>query len=362
TPELVALLTACLDKHPYERPDTKAAMLRLLGEEPAIRITGDVGWQEEGLPALPQQPGVTASQPVPPSGWGVPPLPRSAASAPQGPVVLQAAAETRKRQKTGGFSIMLAACVGVVALLSGLGLWAAGRYTSLDAQRASADGAVPQASLSPFDQSWAKEQNLWENPADTGKVAVPWGTTTDPQTPDVEPLRLSTEVPTISPPVPSTTSFVTSPQIPATTAPAVPTTTGAPSTPTPTAEPTPTPTPTAEPTPAPTATPTPSEPPTPTPTPSESATPSVTPSATPTPTATPTPPSKPTVKPTPAPSPPAASPSVEPSSQPSSPPPAASRPNPYTPQQVCGSGYYVQRSDSFSGGTTYQLYNASAGS
>ncbi|SPL95188.1 unnamed protein product [[Actinomadura] parvosata subsp. kistnae] len=35
--------------------------------------------------------------------------------------------------------------------------------------------------------------------------------------------------------------------------------------------------------------------------------------------------------------------------------------NPYTPTQVCGSGYSVQRSSSFSGGVTYQLWNNSTG-
>jgi hypothetical protein len=41
--------------------------------------------------------------------------------------------------------------------------------------------------------------------------------------------------------------------------------------------------------------------------------------------------------------------------------------NPYTPQRVCdaagkGTGFYVQRSSSFSGGVTYQLYSGATGS
>ncbi|WP_233509956.1 protein kinase domain-containing protein [Actinomadura craniellae] len=60
-----------------------------------------------------------------------------------------------------------------------------------------------------------------------------------------------------------------------------------------------------------------------------------------------------------------------PSRPPGSKPPAAPPPgtggtgggtqrtNPYTAQQVCGGGYYVQRSSAFSGGRTYQLYNTS---
>ncbi|MBX6385160.1 MAG: serine/threonine protein kinase, partial [Microbispora sp.] len=35
--------------------------------------------------------------------------------------------------------------------------------------------------------------------------------------------------------------------------------------------------------------------------------------------------------------------------------------NPYSPTQVCGSGYYVQRSSPLAGGTVYQLYNVSTG-
>jgi hypothetical protein len=39
--------------------------------------------------------------------------------------------------------------------------------------------------------------------------------------------------------------------------------------------------------------------------------------------------------------------------------PAEAATNPYTPQGVCGSGYYVQRSHALSGATVYQLYNGS---
>jgi hypothetical protein len=39
------------------------------------------------------------------------------------------------------------------------------------------------------------------------------------------------------------------------------------------------------------------------------------------------------------------------------PAPAQAATNPYTPQGVCGSGYYVQRSHALTGATVYQLYN-----
>ncbi|MGW3370327.1 serine/threonine protein kinase, partial [Streptosporangium canum] len=419
--ELAALLAACLDKNPHERPDTKAAMLRLLGEQSAVMITGDDTWQDEALPAVPQQP--APAQAPPPAGWGAPPLPRDTAPPAQATFVLRGAAQPGERPKRGGFSLVLAACVGVVALLSGLGLWAAGSYTSLgEAERAAANAAAaPHASLGLVDQGQQKPEqpqgdgqgigvgpDVGEEPPD--KVTVPWGATTDPQNPDVGPMQLDTGSPTV--PAPSMTSFVTPPAIPTNAPvppPAVPTTapttapaaTPSPSatatvtvTPTPSPSPTPprvdpTPVPTA--TPSPSASPTPSEPATPTPTPAPSEPATETPTAKPTPpAATPRPTAKPsethtatprptaTAKPTPKPSSP---PAVEPTQPPATtakptPPPATTKPapsptkssappaprsNPYTPQQACGSGYYVQRSASFPGGTTYQLYNTSTG-
>ncbi|MFC5752888.1 YncE family protein [Actinomadura rugatobispora] len=47
-----------------------------------------------------------------------------------------------------------------------------------------------------------------------------------------------------------------------------------------------------------------------------------------------------------------------PAPPPPPPPPPPPATNPYTPQQVCGSGYKVQRSSSFAGGHVYQLYSA----
>ncbi|MER5427451.1 serine/threonine protein kinase, partial [Streptosporangium roseum] len=416
-PELAALLASCLDKNPHARPDTKAAMLRLLGEQSAVLITGDDTWQDQALPAVPQQP--APAQAPPPAGWGAPPLPQDSAPPAQATFVLRGAAQSDERPKRGGFSLVLAVCVGVVALLSGLGLWAAGSYTSLgEAERAAANAAAaPHASLGLVDQGQqgpGQPQGdgqgigvgdgvgvgVGEEPPD--KVTVPWGATTDPQNPDVAPMQLNTGSPTV--PAPSMTSFVTPPAIP-TNAPVPPTAvptappaaTPSPSatatvTVTPTPSPTPTP-PRVDPTPAPTATPTPSEPPTPTPTPAPSEPATETPTAKPTPpteaprptpkpsatqtaTAKPTPPAttpKPTATAKPTPKPSSTPPVVEPTQPPAptvkptpppattkptqsptkSAPPAAARSNPYTPQQACGSGYYVQRSASFPGGTTY---------
>ncbi|MFJ2034399.1 serine/threonine protein kinase, partial [Streptosporangium sp. NPDC087985] len=361
-PELTALLAACLDKRPHGRPDTKTAMLRLLGEESAIMITGD-----HALPDVPRHPAPVPPQTAAPSGWGAPPLPQDAAPPAQTPSVLQGPAQLRERpKKGGGLTLVLAACVGVVALLSGLGVWAAGSYGSLGTtERAAANGMAPHASLGLVGQSQDAPpgdgggngggQGIGNDPVD--KVTVPWGATADPRVPDVGPLQLTTETPTV--PVPSLSSLVAPPPIPASIAPPVPgptraptaaATTDAPSKPTPTVPATPAPTPPAavKPTPIPTPTvppaPVPSRPPT-----LPAPTPTAVPTATARPTVAPTPPSAVTVKPTPTP-------------QPSSPAPPASRPNLYSPQQVCGSGYYVQRSAPFSGGTVYQLYNTSTGS
>ncbi|MEV4752560.1 serine/threonine protein kinase, partial [Streptosporangium sp. NPDC049248] len=374
TPELVALLTACLDKHPYERPDTKAAMLRLLGQESAA-LTPDEG--DRTADSGPERnspdgavPAAVADAPARPR-WGPPVLPGS--TPPAGAVAPPDAAPIRERQKAGGFPLILAACVGVVALLSGLGLWAVESYTSLGPMgRTAAGGEVSNVlsaspgqgrGLPPGDGQGGEDMSA-------GKVTVPWGTTTEPQVPDVRPLRLNIEDPAATSPAPAPTSPVTPPSIPlpalpATTAPAAPRKADPKAPPTarpkktsgntraakPTAEPT------AKPAPRPTTT-------------TRKASPTQKPSQTPTST-------KPSQEPT------SAKPSQEPtkpsqaptSTKPSQPAkaaqttapapkstPPASRPNPYTPQQVCGSGYYVQRSDSFSGGTTYQLYNASAGS
>ncbi|GAA3114994.1 protein kinase domain-containing protein [Streptosporangium carneum] len=447
-PALTSLLISCLDKQPQGRPDTKAAMLQLLGDQPAIRITGD------NLPqAVPQQPDAAVPQPAAPSGWGAPPLPRESAPSAQAPIVLQVTASGEKR-RVGGVPVMLAASVGVVGLLAGLGLWAAGNYTSLNnVEQASANGAanrplelVEQSQERGQDPTQGGGQGTGQDPQDPeGKVTVPWGTTPDPQVPDVGPLRLATDGPTVEPPVPTLTSFASPPAVvptvPApTAAPVVPTAVPTPeasaqASHTPTGKPTgkPSQIPTVEPTPAHTPTPTvtvtvtptasPSASPTastgnspspsqsrapasstPSPTATSAASPAVKPTETPKPTeaAKPTASAKPTeaARPTPAPTrtarptptvtvrptgetptwPPTSRPTAKPTNEvsaapvtarpttqaPTQPPtgrptPPPQRANPYTPQRVCGAGFYVQRSASFNGGTTYQLYNSSSG-
>ena len=435
--ELRPLLASCLDGRALERPDAKTAMLRLLGEPEAPEtaplpgvVTGpaippspgvvsgvsgtasDAG-TEIGTPSVGGQarpgtgntgntgntgkndasrgervPGAAVPRQVEPatSVWGAPQLPQAASAAPGSPDPAPAKA-VRDRPRTGNFSMALAACVGVIVLLSGLGIWAAGRYTALSEQRASADGAIPEVSLGLVDRSRNEPQgqdpvrNTGENP--TGKVTVPWGTTPEPEVGEVRPLQLPSDVPTELPQVPDIGMYTNPPPVPtaplteAPNVPGVPTATaGGPSeSSAPAARPTPTPTPTptltVEPEGAPSGTPTPGPEgaPTPTPTPGPEGAPSGTPTPTPAPAGTPTP-TRPAAKPTSSQALPSWRPphTARPSwtsrpswtfspSRPSSSAPVR-RANPYTPEKVCGPGFLVQRRSPFTGGTVYLLFNA----
>ncbi|MFF0307940.1 serine/threonine protein kinase [Streptosporangium sp. NPDC004379] len=466
--DLAGLLAVCLSKRPQERPDTKAAMLRLLGEQQVPQITGDDWLPEAPQAPVPGRPEATLPQPAVPSGWGAPPLPSDPPPPdPQGPVVMQLAPEPEKRPRNGKLSVALAACVGGAVLLSGAGIWAAGQYTSLGStEQVAAQGGDGHSGLSRVAQGNGQGQSQDQGQGDggggdtggygdqggigdqpTAKVTVPWNATVDPQVPDVSPMKLATETP-LPPPIPSITAYPTAPPVPVPTAPAQPTAQPtAPAQPTaqptdgngngnghgrgrnhnkPEVDPTPAPTPppsgpaTPQPTdggsPAPTApeTPQPSGPATPVPTAPTTPQPSVSPTwiPTPVPTATatraprpthtprptwsqrptrtaepkptrtwsprptsspkptrtvePTQPPKPTWSPKPTrtavptviPPAPTSRPST---SAPERPTPPPTRTNPYSPEKVCGAGFYVQRSVPFAGGTAYQLYNSSNG-
>ncbi|MEU3165256.1 serine/threonine protein kinase [Streptosporangium sp. NPDC006930] len=439
--ELRPLLASCLDGRARERPDAKAAMLRLLGEPevpdapaplpdiatgpatppppgPVSGVLGlpgvpgtasdigtEIGAPGIGVGARPgtgitgeddssrgeKVPGAAAPRQVEPatSVWGAPQLPQVASAAPGASDPAPAKA-VKDRPRTGNFSMALAACVGVIVLLSGLGIWAAGRYTALSEQRASADGALPEVSLGLVDRSRNEPQgqdpvqNTGENPS--GKVTVPWGTTPEPEVAEVGPLQLPSDAPAEPPQVPDIGMYTNPPPVPTaplTEAPNVPgvpsPTAGLPSeaeTSAPAAQPTPAPTPTpsltVEPEGPPTGTPTPE--PSPTPTPAPPGTPEPTPTA---PQATPTlTPTHPAARPTSSPTPPSRKPShtarpswtfrpsqtARPSWTFSPPSPSSSAParraNPHTPEKVCGPGFVVQRQSPFTGGTVYQLFNA----
>ncbi|WP_327585507.1 hypothetical protein OHA25_59355 [Nonomuraea sp. NBC_00507] len=256
-----------------------------------------------------------------------------------------------------GFPMALVAGVGVVVLLSVLGLWGANRYVELQpvnpasAAQANADQVpVPAGtSAAPVPQgSYPVGGDPQQAQTD---VPVPWGTTGTPDDSGIGPMILPTD--SASPPVPELTTMPTTPA-PVPTQP-IPTTqptatSSAPAQATPTKKrknsPTATVTKTVEPSKTPTKEPTPTEEPEPTPT-------KTTAKPTPTKTAAKPTPTKTTAKPTPTKT--TAKPTPTKTTQP---PPAK---NPYTPQQVCGSGFSIQRSKAFTGGTTFQLWNNSTG-
>ncbi|MFF4123978.1 protein kinase [Microbispora rosea] len=471
-----------LAKEPGQRPTAYTAMLQLLGGGAAgAQPAPGPGATVVLPPAQPSQPPV-GGIPVPPGPqqasvpqqtWGPPPVPQQPQQAsgaswqppampqeqPQqqtwGPPTTQGKVETVKRRP---FPVGLAAAVGAVVLLSGVGLWGAGHYSQVQLSPAAAERAAGQHGNGG--RVLADGGNA--NGGDTGggttgggttgggtggggqaptaapQVTVPWALSSeDPDSP-VQPLVLPSEWPTDAPVTPELTSVPTpGPIVPVPTQPVVPppaqppgqttqptarvTTTAtvtAPPSPVPT-QPTPEPPPTQSPSPAatdrqeqvPSPQPTesseeptgkPTEKPTdkpverpswvpswvpterparrhtrrPTEEPTASAQPS-TPAAKPT-TATPapsTPVAKPTTvapKPTPKPTTVAPKPTPKPTTVAPKPTTVAPKPtpkpttaapvrNPYSPVQVCGAGFSVQRSSALAGGTTYQLYNPGTG-
>lgn len=403
---------SCLAKVPSRRPTAQGAMLWLLGEEKA-------GPPAPAIPAAPvpgNRPAVNAAQPqggepvwaVPaapqaPSTqvWGAPALPSEetgphARSLPAGQVPPPA---VQPRKKTGAhFPVGLVAGVGVVIGLSGLGLWGAGHYAgNQQIGRVAAEGQVTGVPVPPADPG--NVGAVGGTTAPRPQVTVPWATSPGPQETGVYPMRLSTAdpsigVPTLSPgplftpPIPTSLPTQTA-TLSATPAPTVTVTKTPEPTVTPSAEPTPsgpsqTPEPSGTGSPTPEATPSGGVTPTPTPSPTQQ---NLLPTATPIPTHSPTPTVRPTTSGPATPRPSAPKPTVTRTVVPSptrtagplprptvtrtvAPRPIVPKPtssNPYTPQRVCdaagkGTGFYVQRSSSFSGGVTYQLYSGATGS
>ncbi|GAB2916196.1 protein kinase [Nonomuraea fastidiosa] len=246
-----------------------------------------------------------------------------------------------------GLPLGLIAGVATVALVSAVGLWGANRYVrlqqvdpSLVAQQANSD-AIPTPTATttpPAPQSTGGPGN----PQATAEATVPWAASGDPN--DVGPLVLPTEWSSATPDVPELTSAPTTPAplpsqpVTIPTQPPVTVTQRAQPTKkrtaTQTAKPRATVTKTVQPTPTKTVTQTPTKTPTRKP---------VQPTRQPEPEPEPT---RTTAKPAP----------TKTTAKPSTP-----VKNPYTATQVCGSGFSVQRSISFSGGVTYQLWNNSTG-
>ncbi|SDK23859.1 Serine/threonine protein kinase [Nonomuraea maritima] len=236
-----------------------------------------------------------------------------------------------------GFPMMVVAGVGVVALVAAVGLWGANRYVELNQVNSASvaqPGTTPVPMPTPTGPQGADQAG---DPRTQPEADVPWATNDQ----SVGPMQLPSEWTSASPTVPELTTVPTVPVVP--TQPVVVPTSRPTATGKRTASPRKTPTPSRKPQ----ATRT-SARPTPTRT-SAKPTPTRT-SARPTPTRTsarPTP-TRTTAAPTPTKS--SAKPTV-----------AAQAQNPYTPTAACGSGFVVQRSSSFAGGVTYQLWNDSTG-
>ncbi|MEU1387770.1 MULTISPECIES: hypothetical protein [unclassified Nonomuraea] len=403
---LLGVVSAALSKDARRRPTTYAALLRLLGgpaEEAEVTAklpppgphaqppafgsprVPQMGAPQMGAPPMGDAPleGVPVQPPMPPQPqpqqaqprqmWEPPRLQQPVRESQQRPPVWQASvmnpASTRRR-----FPVGLAASVAALLVLTGVGLWGASRYT--DTRQISSVGVAADGKATLGSAGWAGATgNGSADPGDAKvpqqgdpgadqqhpDVSVPWATPSDADSYGVGPLILPTEEPsgvpsaplysTVPKPSPPATQPVTAPQ-PTSPQP----TTAAPTTAQPRSPQT-TRTVTATPTSKSTRTPERSEEPTPTPTPKKSTEP-------PTPT-----PKKSTEPPSPAPTRSTQAPPREPTTQAPAPeptrsadPPAAQpqpeAKNPYTPTQVCGSGFYVQRSQPFNGGETFQLYNS----
>ncbi|MFC4120074.1 protein kinase domain-containing protein [Nonomuraea zeae] len=379
---LRGVVLAALSKDADQRPTTYAAMLRLLGgqglepevtaklppagvpapprmyDPPALLPAGG-GEPLEGVPVQPPPPPL----PPPAQSWGPPQPPMQE---PPRPKVWQAqvAGTPAPRRK---FPVGLAASVAALMVLSGVGLWGASRYT--DAQRinsvgVAADGKATDDAPEPAGVGKSAVTNLHDGTVPQlsdpngdqpqPEVTVPWATSPSADPYDVSPLILPTDERSSVPTPPVYSTVPTPSPLPTQPVPTPQATTTAPKTPqatatqakTPQATKTVTEKATEKPTEKSTKTPEQSQEPTPTPA-----------KSTETPPPTPTP-AKTTQAPAPAPTTEAPAPAPAPTKTAAPPPPQPEPKNPYTPAQVCGSGFYVQRSQSFNGGETFQLYNS----
>ncbi|MEV4168422.1 protein kinase [Nonomuraea sp. NPDC049709] len=348
---------APMDRHPVQPAPVQPAPV-----PPGPMDPGPIGAVPmEPMAQAPMDQGPMGHGPAGPAGpayepqmWGPPPGPaQQGPPQPPAPPAVPGQGDGRERRP---FPVGLVAGLTAVVLLSGLGVWGASQYSgkvkfapiAAATQEATGGGAFSALSQGEGAVTGAPTQPQAE-------MTAPWVDTASPDESGVGPMMLPTEDPTGSPTVPVLTTVPT--PGPISTQPV----------PLPTAQPTGTqqPQPSAKPTksPKPKATVTKTVPHSRRPTPSPTRTteePAPTPTRTtsrPAPTRTtqepkPTP-TKTTQKPTPTRT------TQKPTPTKTTPPPV--KKNPYTAAQVCGGGFVVQRSSSFTGGTTYQLWNNSTG-
>ncbi|MEV0591881.1 serine/threonine protein kinase [Nonomuraea cavernae] len=336
-----------------------------------------------GLPVPPPAP-LVPQQADGSTKWGPPPPPTEPQQqywSPREPVRAHNDSPTRK------FPIGLVAATAAVALVSALGLWGASQYApEQTVQSASASGDQTPAPGSVSNEQGSADtpvappqQQQQQRSSGQPEVTVPWAKTPEPQATGVLPFEMPRDDPSsIAVPELSTvpSALPTQPTVPQAIAQPTVTVTATPSqedddqrgrgnrkSPDPQATQTGQPTPNPSGSPQPQATVTVTVTPTMTPTPTPEALRPTT--QAPTPTERPTTSTMPTTTAQPS-TPPSASTQPTATSRPSTsaPKPTATQTfatNPYTPVQVCGNGFAVQRSTQFAGGVTYQLYNGGTG-
>ncbi|MGP4100771.1 protein kinase domain-containing protein [Nonomuraea sp. KM90] len=307
----------------------------------------------------------TAGPAYEPQMWGPPPGPaQQGPPQPPAPPAVPGQGDGRERRP---FPVGLVAGLTAVVLLSGLGVWGASQYSGkvkFAPIAAATREATGGGAFSALNQGEGAVTGAPTQPQP--EMTAPWVDTAAPDESGVGPMTLPTEDPTGSPTVPVLTTVPTPGPISTQPVPlptAQPTGTQQPQ---PSAKPTKSPKPKAtvtktvphsrRPTPSPTRT---TEEPAPTPTRTTSR-PAPTrttqePKPTPTKTTQKPAPTKTTQKPTPTRT------TQKPTPTPTRTTPPPVKKNPYTAAQVCGGGFVVQRSSSFTGGTTYQLWNNSTG-
>ncbi|GAB3152212.1 serine/threonine protein kinase [Microbispora hainanensis] len=275
-----------LAKEPGQRPTAYTAMLQLLGggaagaqpvpapgatvvlpPQPAQPPVGGVpvppAPQQTPGPQqapVPQQGPVSQQAPVSQQTWGPPPVPQQASTAswqppailqeqPQqqtwGPPTTQGQVETAKRRP---FPVGLAAAVGAVVLLSGVGLWGAGHYSKVQLSPAAAEraagghgnggraladggnadggdtgGGTTGGGTTGGGTTGGGAGGGGQAPTAAPQVTVPWALSSDDPDSPVQPLVLPSEWPTDSPVTPELTSVPTpGPIVPVPTQPVVP--------------------------------------------------------------------------------------------------------------------------------------------
>ncbi|MGI5283950.1 protein kinase domain-containing protein [Nonomuraea polychroma] len=386
------VVLAGLAKEVAGRPTTYTALLRLLGDanapmpgpaQPGPMDQGPIGAVPIG--AVPIGPGPVGRGPAElgpvgqapaesapmaqapvehgygPQIWGPPPGPgQQHRPQPQASPVVPRQGDGQARRP---FPVGVVAGLTAVVLLSGLGVWGASQYTGkvrFSPIAAATGEATGGDAFSALGRDAVTSLPTQPQP----EVTAPWGTTPSPGESGVGPMLLPTEDPTSSPEVPVPTTVPT--LGPISTQP-VPVPTGQP-TGTQPPQPSTKPTKKAKPkatvtktvphsrTPSPTPTRTTEEPePTPTRTTSRPAPTRTTSRPAPTRTTSRPAPTRTTSKPAPTRT------TQQPKATPTKTTPPPVKKNPYTATQVCGGGFVVQRSSSFDGGTTYQLWNNSIG-